>query len=170
MAWGIHRAAPCLLARGSCVGRRKGEVQAQVEGAWQLEGESLGAEVAGGGVDGHAGMFYQQVLQGAGLQQDGLAAPPSEAGWGRDEPALLQGARLYVQEAPFPCLGSSVGVGVGGGVEGGAEDGGAGDGRGNHHKVLLVIVFLVGDAGGVLTTGVRAGLGCGTEGRGEGLG
>lgn len=105
------------------------------------------------GVDGHAGVFDQQVLQGAGFQEDRLVAVAGEAGWRGDEPALFQRAALQVLEATllliahvFVLLFPAVWVGVSCGVEGGA--GGvaysrAGYRRGDHHQVLLLLLLFI---------------------------
>lgn len=119
------------------------------------------------GVDGHAGVLDQQVLQRAGLQEDGLAAV--EAGWRRDEPALLQRGGVQVEEATplllLLILYHTVWVGLSRGVEGGAggvADRRAGLGRGDHHQVVLTILVLRGGGrsreGVALLGGAR--LGC----------
>lgn len=51
------------------------------------------------GVDRHAGMLDEQVFQRTGLHLDGGQASRSETRRRGDEPALLQGAGLQLEEA-----------------------------------------------------------------------
>lgn len=56
------------------------------------------------GVDGHAGVLDEEVLHGTGLHLDGCEPAGGEAGRRGDEPALLHGARLEVDEAGLAGL------------------------------------------------------------------
>lgn len=115
----VVQCAPGFLlpARGR---RGRGHVlRQQTQGSRQgVERQSMEAVV---GVHRHAGVFDQEVLQRAGLQQDGLGAAAGEAGRGGDKPALLQRAGVHSQEAVL-VLGfrAAVRVRVSRGVEGGA--------------------------------------------------
>lgn len=134
-----------------------------------VSGQSRWAVV---GVDGHAGVFDQQVLQRAGLQENRLTAMAGEAGGRSHEPALLQRAGVQTQEPAFLLLLVSIFIvlraAVGRGVEGGAggeADSGAGHRRRDHHQVFLslLLLFFMRDDGGVreaVTTMTRASFSC----------
>lgn len=59
------------------------------------------------GVHGHAGVLDEQVLQRAGLHLDGGQPSGGEAGRRGDEPALLQGAGLKLEEAGVAWVGQA---------------------------------------------------------------
>lgn len=138
-----------------CISRQ--EVHFPVERVvWHwVSGESRRAVV---GVDWHAGVFDQQVLQRAGLQENRLTAMAGEAGGRSHEPALLQRTGVQMQEPAFLLLllipifivlCAAVGRGVERGA-GGEADSGAGHRRRDNHQVFVLLLFLfMRDDGGV---------------------
>lgn len=120
------------------------------------------------GVDRHAGVFDQQVLQRAAGHRLLLAAA-REAGRGSDQPALHQGGGIQMEESSLVLLILTPLLlrGLEGGAGGVAQQGAGrarGRGPGDHHEVV-VIAFLVlvlrhhGRAGGGVAWLVGAFLG-----------